>query len=66
MNLGQLLCFDTKPDIYCFRVSDTVLQITVMAGESAHLPCHIKNMNSEDRMKLVLWFRNVSDTPFYT
>ena len=41
-----------------------------MAGDSADLPCHTVISSREgankDRLKLVLWFRNMSDTPFYT
>ena len=47
-------------------IADTVHVVTVMAGEMAKLPCNIKEDNEDDRMKLVLWFRNTSDTPFYT
>lgn len=48
------------------KMKDTVHVVTVIAGETAQLPCDIKKNIEEDRMKLVLWFRNVSDTPFYT
>jgi len=48
------------------KMKDTVHVVTVMAGEMAKLPCNIKEDNEDDRMKLVLWFRNTSDTPFYT
>ena len=51
-------------------VSESVEEVTVMAGDSADLPCHTVISSREgankDRLKLVLWFRNMSDTPFYT
>ena len=51
-------------------VPDTVDAVTVMAGDPADLPCTTTITRREpantDRLKLVLWFRNMSDTPFYT
>ena len=37
-----------------------------MAGDMAKLPCDVTLPNPKDRVKLVLWFRNFSDSPFYT
>ena len=41
-----------------------------MAGDSGFLPCDTNvpapAPTDGDRLKLVLWFRNMSDTPFYT
>ena len=39
--------------------------MTVLAGATGRLPCETMAMG-QDRLKLVLWFRNMSDTPFYT
>ena len=46
-------------------VSDSVSVVTVLAGATGRLPCETMAMG-QDRLKLVLWFRNMSDTPFYT
>ena len=39
--------------------------VVVLDGATAHIPCDIAR-EPGDRVKLVLWFRNESDTPFYT
>ena len=52
--------------LYCI-FSDKVDVVSVLAGDTGHIPCDINTQSgSEDRLKLVLWFRNMSDTPFYT
>jgi len=48
------------------KMKATVMRVPVIVGNTAHLPCDIRSNSEDDRMKLVLWFRNVSDTPFYT
>ena len=40
-----------------------------MVGDIAELPCRVKKFTAGeklDRPKLVMWFRNSSETPFYT
>lgn len=50
-----------------FNFLDKVDVVSVLAGNTGHIPCDINTQSgSEDRLKLVLWFRNMSDTPFYT
>ena len=52
---------------HAFSSLDKVDVVSVLAGGTAHIPCDINTQSgSEDRLKLVLWFRNMSDTPFYT
>ena len=47
-------------------ILDKVDAVFVMAGDTAKLPCDVTIPNANDRVKLVLWFRNFSDSPFYT
>ena len=46
---------------------DTITSVMAIEGEDSKLPCHIKRFPSgTDRAKLIMWFRNGSETPFYT
>ena len=60
----------SEPKLPNLTVSESVAEVTVMAGDSADLPCQTvissREAADKDRLKLVLWFRNMSDTPFYT
>jgi len=50
------------------NMKERVDTVMVMAGDTARIPCDVHNEDTsgQDRVKLVLWFRNMSDTPFYT
>jgi hypothetical protein len=42
--------------------------VRAVAGNTAKLPCRVKKFRvgeKDDREKLVMWFRNGSETPFY-
>ena len=48
---------------------ETIQEVKVIARETAELPCKVKKFlpgEKLDRAKLVMWFRNGSETPFYT
>ena len=46
---------------------DTITSVMAIEGEDSNLPCHIKRFPSgTDRAKLIVWFKNESETPFYT
>ena len=50
-----------------FYIIETILQSIGIVGEDARLPCVIKQFHSDvDRPKVVMWFRNGTETPFYT
>ena len=47
-------------------VTETVRSVRVLAGAVARLPCDLVQFPmGEDRAKLVMWFRNRAETPFY-
>ena len=55
---------ETKPD---FVLPETVIPVMAIFGEEARLPCLLKEFPSNvDRAKVVMWFRNGTETPFYT
>ena len=40
--------------------------MTGLAGTTAEVPCFTQTFQEgEDRAKLVMWFKNSSETPFY-
>ena len=48
---------------------ETIETVRAVAGNTAELPCRVKKFtvgDKDDRAKLVMWFRNGSETPFYT
>ena len=49
-----------------FSLPETVGEVVSLAGLTAQIPCDIQQfVLGEDRAKLVMWFRNNSETPFY-
>ena len=62
-----ILCILLKDFLFLF--SETVDSARAVAGTSAELPCRVQNFHrgeEADRAKLVMWFKNGSETPFYT
>jgi len=48
------------------RMKEIVRDVEVLSGEDSVLPCTMSVFNpKEDRPKLILWFKNDSETPFY-
>ena len=46
--------------------SEVVRSVEVLHKDAAKLPCNIVKFNhGEDRAKLIMWFKNGSETPFY-
>ena len=45
---------------------EVVRDVQGLVKESTKLPCNIVTFEyGEDRAKLIMWFRNGSETPFY-
>ena len=49
-----------------FIFSDSTSQISVMSGLAASLPCSLKSSVPDDKVRLVLWFKDAEEKPIYT
>ena len=63
--VNTVTCITTK----VLPFSGSIESVTAVAGNTAELPCRVNKFTlgeKDDRAKLVMWFRNGSETPFYT
>ncbi|XP_049785943.1 nephrin-like [Schistocerca cancellata] len=59
LTIGALTMFASAKDI-------PLIDVTVVAGESARLPCNISTSDIGDTVLLVLWYREDLGTPIYS